>query len=105
MYPWGDSASLARDYANYKGTGGKDKWGYCAPVGSFEPNGYGLYDMAGNVWEWCRDWYDSDERTRVLRSGSWSYGTSYLRVAHRNYNGPYGRYLGSGFRCVVSGSD
>ena len=105
VYPWGDSASLARDYANYKGTGGKDKWGYCAPVGSFEPNGYGLYDMAGNVWEWCRDWYDSDERTRVLRSGSWSYGTSYLRVAHRNYNGPYGRYLGSGFRCVVSGSD
>ena len=105
VYPWGDSASLARDYANYKGTGGKDKWGYCAPVGSFEPNGYGLYDIAGNVWEWCQDWYDSDERTRVLRSGSWSYGTSYLRVAHRNYNGPYGRYLGSGFRCVVSGSD
>ena len=105
VYPWGDNASLARDYANYKGTGGKDKWGYCAPVGSFEPNGYGLYDIAGNVWEWCQDWYDSDERTRVLRSGSWSYGTSYLRVAHRNYNGPYGRYLGSGFRCVVSGSD
>ena len=80
VYPWGDSASLARDYANYKGTGGKDKWGYCAPVGSFEPNGYGLYDMAGNVWEWCQDWYDSDEHTRVLRGGSWSYGTSYLRV-------------------------
>ena len=103
-YPWGDNASLARDYANYKGTRGKNKWGYCAPVGSFKPNSYGLYDMAGNVWEWCQDWYDSDERTRVLRGGSWSYGTSYLRVAHRNYNGPYGRYLGNGFRCV-SGSN
>ena len=104
VYPWGDNASLARDYANYKGTRGKNKWGYCAPVGSFKPNSYGLYDMAGNVWEWCQDWYDNDEHTRVLRGGSWSYGTSYLRVAHRNYNGPYGRYLGDGFRCV-SGSN
>jgi formylglycine-generating enzyme required for sulfatase activity len=48
-YSWGDNVSLARDYANYKGTGGKDKWGYCAPVGSFKPNGYGLFDMSGNV--------------------------------------------------------
>ena len=103
-YPWEDDESKARDYANYKGTRGKNKWGYCAPVGSFKPNSYGLYDMAGNVWEWCQDWYDSDEHTRVLRGGSWSYGTSYLRVAHRNYNGPYGRYLGNGFRCV-SGSN
>ena len=64
----------------YKRTGGQDKWGYCAPVGSFEPNGYGLYDMAGNVWEWCQDWYDSDERTRVLRGESWSSASNYLRV-------------------------
>jgi len=38
-YPWGNDQSLARDYANYGVTGGKDKWGYCAPVGSFKPNG------------------------------------------------------------------
>ena len=69
-YPWGDDESLARDYANREGTGGKDKWEYCALVGSFKPNGYGLYDMASNVWEWCQDWYDSNERERVLRGGN-----------------------------------
>ena len=51
-YSWGDNESLARDYANYVGTGGRDKWDEStAPVGSFKPSGYGLFDMAGNVWE------------------------------------------------------
>jgi formylglycine-generating enzyme required for sulfatase activity len=45
-YPWGDE--ISHDDANYNGAGGKDKWRYCSPVGSFEANGYGLYDMAGN---------------------------------------------------------
>ena len=70
-FPWGDSEAVARDYANYSGIGGRDKWEYCAPVGSFKPNGYGLYDMGGNVWEWCQDRYDSDKTRRILRGGSW----------------------------------
>ena len=55
-YSWGNDESLARDYANYFGTGGKDKWDYTtAPVGRFKSNGYGLYDMTGNAFEWCQD--------------------------------------------------
>ena len=101
---WGDEEILARDYANYDGTGGDDRWEYTAPVGSFRPNGYGLSDMRGNLWEWCQDWYSSDQISRVLRGGSWYHGPDLLQVARRNYYAPsYGRY-DSGFRCV-SGSD
>ena len=103
-YPWGDDEEVARDHANYDGTGGQDKWEYCAPVGSFKPNGYGLFDMAGNVSEWCQDWYSRDRGYRVLRVGDWNDATNYLRVAYRRYYYPEDGYYGSGFRCVVSGS-
>jgi len=118
-YPWGDDESLARDYANYEGTGGKDKWSQStAPVGSFEANGYGLYDMAGNIWEWSADRYDEyycsrsptenppgpgSGSSRALRGGSWYNNTIALRVATRNYTSPTGRNPLNGFRCCVSG--
>ena len=73
--------------------------GVYSPVGSFEPNGYGLYDMAGNVWEWCQDWYDSDERTRVLQGGAWDSSADNLRVADL----PTPGFNFYGFRCCVSG--
>lgn len=63
VYPWGDN-ELSDAKANfYQGVfpfqnTEKDGFAGTAPVKSFDPNGYGLYDMAGNVWEWCQDWYD-----------------------------------------------
>ena len=117
QYPWGDNWDAARDYANYSGTGGKDKWDLCSPVGSFKPNGYGLYDMVGNVWEWCADWYDKDYyesspasnptgpntgEIRVLRGGSWNNYKKTLRLTHRSYHAPSVRYSLSGFRTVSS---
>ena len=100
-YSWGNDETQARDYANYEGTGGKDKWDEsAAPVGSFKPNGYGLFDTGGNVWEWCQDLYDSHGNSRVLRGGSWTYRTSNLWVANRYSSNPNNRYLLNGFRCV-----
>ena len=103
-FTWGDDDAVAREYANFEGTGGQDQWNdTTAPVGSLKPNGYGLYDMTGNVWEWCQDWYNSDHDSRVLRSGSWDYSSNFLPVADR-LNFPPSITLNSyGFRCV-SGS-
>ena len=110
-YPWGDS--ISHDNANY-GTGGRDRWEHTSPVGSFPPNEYGLYDMAGNVEEWCADWYDKDyyrsspERNpkgpntgswRVLRGGSWGGNTSLSRCAYRFYAPSISNYF-IGFRCA-----
>ena len=104
-YSWGNDESLARDYANYFGTGGKDKWYYTtAPVGRFKSNGYGLYDMTGNAFEWCQDWYDSDKDYKVLRGGSWLFFLDAMFVALRVRNRPSDRITHNGFRCVLGSS-
>lgn len=114
LFPWGDEPS--HDYANYIGTVGNDIWSGPAPVCSFPQNRYGLYDMAGNVFEWCSDWYDPDyykrsERnnpkgpasgtTKVVRGGAFGYPANSLRVADRfgSYF-PDGKYPMLGFRCA-----
>jgi formylglycine-generating enzyme required for sulfatase activity len=71
-------------------------------VGSFAANRYGIYDLGGNVWEWCEDWYDSDQKYRVLRGASWHHDSpDSLLSLSRGYDSPGGRFSGFGFRCVL----
>jgi len=71
-------------------------------VGAFAENRFGLYDLSGNVWQWCEDWYDDSQRRRVLRGGAWNSCTQdILLSSFRYYSYPGDQYDNIGFRCVT----
>ena len=105
-----------------------DGYAYTAPIGSYPPNGYGIYDMEGNVWEWCFDAYDENfyanspyqnpiaeilikdgannivavNKLRVTRGASWHDGPLSVWIASRLGQSPEGEFTNVGFRCVKS---
>lgn len=120
LYPWGDTYEATHvNYGRYHNEP--------IAVGQYPPNGYGLYDMAGNVSEWCLDEYDPDfyaqsppknpfshgtpeevirnfkvvkEKNRILRGGCWSDNGLFLRVAYRDWGPQHYTSVFRGFRCV-----
>ena len=118
-YCYGNSESMLGDYAWYSSNSGSKTH----PVGQKKPNAWGIYDMHGNVWEWCSDWYDSgyykvaagfqpaknpkgpnSGSVRVLRGGSWCGYAISCRSSIRGRSSPdYRNYFG-GFRCAASGA-
>ncbi len=97
-YPWGN------DWQDDRANTGESGIGQTSAVGLF-PSGVspaGAYDCAGNVWEWCADWYDEERNYRVLRGGGWYDGQDLARCAFRDYYDPYFRDFLIGFRVVVS---
>ena len=121
--PFHFGSKLNGDHANHDGNypyGMEVKGKYhekTMDVGSYKPNGFGLFDMHGNVWEWCQDYYgpysevkgdrnplqltkQSDER-RVLRGGSWDLSAWYCRAAFRYWRAPVDRFNSFGFRVCL----
>lgn len=124
QFPWGDALPDG-DKANYADKNTDFEWrdreaddGYkfVAPVGKYQPNGYGLYDMAGNVLEWVRDYYGEDYykfspeidpegpghgEFRVMKGGEWTFGPVNMRNAFRGWSRPDLAVYNGGFRVVI----
>lgn len=104
VYPWGTYWPPLPNAGNF-GTSRllqSDPYEKTAPVGRFAENRYGLFDMSGNVWQWCEDNYDETNRRRVLRGSAWNSATQdILLSSFRYYALPNEQCDNIGFRCVI----
>jgi formylglycine-generating enzyme required for sulfatase activity len=102
-FPWGTQWPPPKDAGNYSQELGIDSFEFTSPVGTFAPNEFGIYDLGGNVWEWCHDFYDRANECRVLRGASWFNGyPDRMKSSFRNDLGyPDSRYTSFGFRAVL----
>jgi formylglycine-generating enzyme required for sulfatase activity len=118
LYPWGPTWPPPAGAGNYCGVesrigdepsewtvidGYNDGYPRTSPVGSFAANNNGLYDMGGNAWQWCEDWYNSENTHRVLRGAAWdSHKPVFLLASSRDFITPDYRGSFVGFRCVLA---
>jgi formylglycine-generating enzyme required for sulfatase activity len=118
LYPWGDDKPSCQAGDALRANFRTDGCGfYLTNVGTYAPNGYGLYDMAGNVWEWTSDYYDAnyyksflrettnpfgpfDGTTRVIRGGGWTSSANFIQAHVRSDQNPDIRNDYVGFRCA-----
>lgn len=103
QFPWGSQWPPPRNAGNYAAIEGRnDGFSATAPAGSFAPNSLGIYDLGGNIWEWCFDLYKPGSRWGVLRGGSWSNNRrGELLTSYRNVIDRSERDVIYGFRCAL----
>ena len=105
-YPWGMEFPPPAGVFNGRGNDKYDEYERTAPAGSFPANSLGLFDLAGNAWEWCQDWSDASLTSRAVRGGGWGdWLEDGFRSSRRGYSGPTARVDRHGFRVVLEAGD